>query len=70
MSAVLPKDIVKIDLQKVTPTGTNILQMALVSNNASQDKLKIYSEQLQEDLEKVTGLKRSKSLVCLINLSK
>lgn len=32
--------------------------MALVSNNASQDKLKIYSEQLQEDLEKVTGLKK------------
>ena len=56
LSDELPKDIVKIDLQKVTPTGTNILQMALVSNNASQDKLKIYSEQLQEDLEKVTGL--------------
>ena len=58
LSDELPKDIVKIDLQKVTPTGTNILQMALVSNNASQDKLKIYSEQLQEDLEKVTGLKK------------
>lgn len=58
LSTVLPKDILKIELQKVTPTGTNILQMAMVSNNASQNKLKIYSEQLQDELEKVPGLKK------------
>ena len=58
LRADLPKDILRLDLQKVTPTGTNILQMALVSNNASQDNLKIYAEQLQEDLEKIPGLKK------------
>ena len=40
LSAELPKDIVRLEVQKVTPTGTNVLQMALVSNNAPQDKLK------------------------------
>ena len=58
LSAELPKDIVRLEVQKVTPTGTNVLQMALVSNNASQDKLKIFAEALEEDLEKVPGLKK------------
>lgn len=58
LSAELPKDIVRLEVQKVTPTGTNVLQMALVSNNAPQDKLKIFAEQLEEDLEKVPGLKK------------
>jgi multidrug efflux pump subunit AcrB len=58
LSAELPKDIVRLEVQKVTPTGTNVLQMALVSNNAPQDKLKIFAEQLEDDLEKVPGLKK------------
>jgi multidrug efflux pump subunit AcrB len=54
----LPKEIIKLEAQKATPSGTNVLQMALISNNASLDQLKITAERLQEDLEKVTALKK------------
>jgi multidrug efflux pump subunit AcrB len=55
--ADLPKEIVKIEVQKVTPTTVNVLQMALVSENASREKMKKAAEDLQEALEKVTSLK-------------
>jgi multidrug efflux pump subunit AcrB len=54
----LPKEVIKLEAQKATPSGTNVLQMALISNNASLDVLKITAERLQEDLEKVTSLKK------------
>jgi multidrug efflux pump subunit AcrB len=54
----LPKEVIKLEAQKATPSGTNVLQMALISNNASLDQLKITAERLQEDLEKVTSLKK------------
>jgi multidrug efflux pump subunit AcrB len=54
----LPKEVIKLEAQKATPSGTNVLQMALISNNASLDILKITAERLQEDLEKVTSLKK------------
>ena len=54
----LPKEVIKLEAQKATPSGTNVLQMALISNNASLDQLKITAERLQEDLEKVTALKK------------
>ncbi len=53
----LPQDIYSIEVKKVDPTGVNILQMALVSENASRDKLKKAAEDLQDILEKVPGLK-------------
>lgn len=53
----LPQDIYSIEVKKVDPTGVNILQMALVSENASRDKLKKTAEDLQDILEKVPGLK-------------
>ena len=55
--ADLPKEIVKIEVQKVTPTTVNVLQMALVSENASREKMKKVAEDLQEALEKVASLK-------------
>lgn len=54
----LPKEVIKLEAQKATPSGTNVLQMAMISNNASLDQLKITAERLQEDLEKVTSLKK------------
>jgi len=54
----LPKEVIRLEAQKATPSGTNVLQMALISNNASLDLLKSTAERLQEDLEKVTSLKK------------
>jgi len=54
----LPKEVIKLEAQKATPSGTNVLQTALISNNASLDVLKTTAERLQEDLEKVTSLKK------------
>lgn len=57
MKSQLPQDIYSIDVKKVDPTNVNILQIALVSENASRDKLKKTAEDLQDVLEKVAGLK-------------
>jgi len=53
----LPSDIYNIDVQKIDPSNVNILQIALVSENASRDKLRHAAEDLQDELEKVTALK-------------
>ncbi len=53
----LPKEIAKIEVQKISPTTVNVLQIALVSDNASKVSLKQAAEGLQEDLEKITTLK-------------
>lgn len=54
----LPDDILKLEVRKVTPTDVKILQMALVSENASMQLLKTKAEELTESLEKVKSLKR------------
>jgi multidrug efflux pump subunit AcrB len=53
----LPQDIYSIEVKKVDPSNVNVLQMALVSENASRDKLKKTAEDLQDVLEKIPGLK-------------
>lgn len=53
----LPQDIYNIEVQKIDPSNVNILQIALVSENASRDKLTTASDDLQSALEKVTSLK-------------
>ncbi|MBX2920782.1 MAG: efflux RND transporter permease subunit [Chitinophagaceae bacterium] len=53
----LPQDIHSVEVKKIDPTNVNILQMALVSENASRDKLKKVAEDLQDVLEKIPGLK-------------
>ena len=53
----LPKEIAKIEVQKISPTTVNVLQIALVSDNANKVALKQAAEGLQEDLEKITSLK-------------
>jgi multidrug efflux pump subunit AcrB len=56
----LPDDILSIDVQKVTPTDVNVLQLALVSENAPRSQLKKYAEKLQDELEKITELQKVK----------
>lgn len=53
----LPQDIFSIDVQKFQPSDVNIMQIALISENAPRDKLKVYAERLQDELEKLTPLK-------------
>lgn len=54
----LPQDIYSMEVTKVTPTDVNVVQVALVSENASDQRLKYLAEQLKEDLEKVKSLKK------------
>ncbi len=53
----LPQEIYTMEVQKITPSDVNILQIALVSENASRDKLKSAAEDLQDRLEKIPSLK-------------
>lgn len=58
MRSELPEGIIKLEIQKINPTDVNILQLALVSENASRDQLKKYSENLQDELEKLKPLQK------------
>jgi multidrug efflux pump subunit AcrB len=57
MRASLPEDIYSIEVQKILPSNVNILQIALISENAGRPALKEAAEDLQDRLEKVTALK-------------
>ena len=54
----LPQDIYSIEVKKVTPTDVNVIQVALISENASYERMKFYAEKLKEDLEKIKSLKK------------
>jgi len=54
----LPADISSIEIQKQQPTDVNVLQVALVSENAPRSKLQYYAEKLQDQLETVSSLKQ------------
>jgi len=56
----LPEEILSLNVNKITPSDVNIMQIALISENASRKTLKLYSENLQEELEKVKELKNVK----------
>lgn len=56
----LPEDILSIDIQKVDPSDVNILQVALISENASYSDLKKKAEDLKDQLERVSDLKKVK----------
>ena len=53
----LPPDIYSIDVQKFQPSDVNIMQIALISENARRDNLKLYADRLQDELEKLPQLK-------------
>jgi multidrug efflux pump subunit AcrB len=56
----LPPDILSIDVQKFQPSDVNIMQLALISENAPRDKMQYYAEKLQDELEKLPSLKNVK----------
>ncbi len=56
----LPQEIFSIEVKKVRPSDVNILQIALVSENASRESLKTEADRLQKDLESITELKNVK----------
>jgi multidrug efflux pump subunit AcrB len=56
----LPQNIASIEVRKVTPSDVNVIQVALVSENATREKLEKYSKDLKERLEKIKALKRVK----------
>lgn len=53
----LPPDIFSIEIQKFQPSDVNIVQIALISENASRAKLKFHAEALKDELEKIPMLK-------------
>ena len=57
MRKELPEEILSIDVQKITPSSVNVLQVALVSENVSSEKLRKKAEDLQDELEKLPELK-------------
>jgi multidrug efflux pump subunit AcrB len=56
----LPEDILSIDIRKVDPSDVNILQIALISENASYADLNKQADELKSQLEKVVDLKKVK----------
>ena len=57
MRKELPEDILSIDVYKFTPSSVNVLQLALVSENAPSELLRKKAEDLQDELEKIPALK-------------
>jgi multidrug efflux pump subunit AcrB len=54
----LPRDLTSIEVRKVLPSDVNVIQLALVSENATRDKLRKSAENLQDELEKISTLKK------------
>ncbi len=56
----LPKDIHSIDVSKIDPSDVNILQVAFVSEVASFKDMRTKAEELTDQLEKISNLKKIK----------
>ena len=56
----LPKDIFSIEVNEVDPSDVNVLQIALISENASYKTLRKTADNLVDELEKITDLKKIK----------
>lgn len=53
----LPKDIYSLQVKKINSSDVNVLQIALVSQNASAKVVRDYADDLKSKLEKITELK-------------
>jgi len=53
----LPSGIQRLKTEKISPSDVNIMQLALSSPNASYRKLKYWAEKLEQQLERVEGVK-------------
>jgi multidrug efflux pump subunit AcrB len=57
LRSILPQGIARLEVNRVRPSDVNILQVALVSDNASRESLKNVAEDFQKALEKIPMLK-------------
>ncbi|HEY0297867.1 MAG TPA: efflux RND transporter permease subunit, partial [Arachidicoccus sp.] len=57
LKSQLPSDIYSIETKKFIPSDVNILQIALVSENASRNTINTTAQHLQDELEKIPELK-------------
>lgn len=57
LRAELPVDIFSVEVQKFQPSDVNIMQIALISENASRASIKLHAEALKDELEKIPMLK-------------
>ncbi len=53
----LPSDIYSIEIQKWLPSNVNVIQAALISENAPLEKMEKYAKYFKEDLEQLPQLK-------------
>lgn len=60
MRSELPAEILSIEVKKLVASDVNVIQTALISENASRKQLKKVAEDLQEALEKLPELKNVK----------
>lgn len=54
----LPQNMASLEVNKVTPSDVNVIQIALVSENAPRDLMRRQAEQLQDRLEQIKSLKK------------
>ena len=57
--ATLPDSIAHLSVEKLTPSDVNIMQLALVSEQADYLELKKHAEVLEKQLERVSGVRRT-----------
>ena len=56
----LPDNIYSAEVLKIDPSNVSVVQMALISENASQSEMKSLAEKLKDELEKLKALKEVK----------
>jgi multidrug efflux pump subunit AcrB len=57
LRAKLPQGIARLEVTRTRPSDVNIIQLALISENASRENLKKAADDLQKELEKIPSLK-------------
>ena len=55
----LPSEIQDIDIRQVSPTDVNVLQVALLSETATYNKMRYQAERLEKIFTRVSGVKRA-----------
>jgi len=56
----LPSDLYSLEVKKQIPSDVNVLQIALISENAPRDVFRTYAEQLRDSLQNLVQLKNVK----------
>lgn len=57
LRAELPAEVLSMDVKKFQPSDVNVMQVALISENAPRATLRKYAESLQDALEQIPELK-------------